>query len=91
MLKLIVILVLGYLIYRSLKPKALKGPPNRPSMGGRYNDRIDDVMEQDPVCGVFVARSSGVQLQNGGKTLYFCSAACRDAYLSTHPSKEGSK
>jgi uncharacterized membrane protein YraQ (UPF0718 family)/YHS domain-containing protein len=34
----------------------------------------------DPVCGMKVDRAKAVTLANGGKTLYFCSEHCRDAF-----------
>lgn len=83
MFKLLLFVAIVYFLYRSLKPKVLGGAPGRASMDGRSGPGIDDVMERDPVCGVFVARGSGVRLVHGGKTLYFCGVACRDAYLSS--------
>lgn len=39
-------------------------------------------MERDPICGTFVVPERAVALTDGGATVYFCSAACRDAYRS---------
>jgi hypothetical protein len=37
-------------------------------------------MQRDPVCGTFVVPRDALTLANGKERLYFCSAACRDAY-----------
>ena len=37
-------------------------------------------LKKDPVCGTFVATSSSVKKTVGGKTVHFCSEACRDQY-----------
>jgi YHS domain-containing protein len=37
-------------------------------------------LQKDPVCGAYVAPSAAVQKTSGGKTYYFCSAACRDKF-----------
>jgi hypothetical protein len=37
-------------------------------------------MERDPVCGTFVVPQKALTLSDGHDRLYFCSAACRDAY-----------
>jgi len=37
---------------------------------------------RDPVCGVHVAEVRAIPLREGGELLHFCSATCRDEYLS---------
>jgi YHS domain-containing protein len=37
---------------------------------------------RDPVCGVHVAEARALPLQTGTEIVHFCSAACRDRYLS---------
>jgi uncharacterized membrane protein YraQ (UPF0718 family)/YHS domain-containing protein len=36
----------------------------------------------DPVCGMTVDRDKAVTLERGGRTLYFCSEHCRDAFAA---------
>lgn len=38
------------------------------------------VLKKDPVCGTYVAASTGITHQTHGETLYFCSKECRDKY-----------
>jgi YHS domain-containing protein len=37
-------------------------------------------MARDPVCGTFVVPDRAVSVLVGRERVYFCSAACRDAY-----------
>jgi YHS domain-containing protein len=37
-------------------------------------------MVRDPVCGTFVVPDRALSLSVGREELFFCSAACRDAY-----------
>jgi hypothetical protein len=37
-------------------------------------------MARDPVCGTFVLPGRALALGDGDRRVYFCSAACRDAY-----------
>jgi uncharacterized protein len=43
----------------------------------------------DPQCGMTVDRAKALRVAHGGRTLFFCSAACRDAYLARTPRPEG--
>ena len=36
----------------------------------------------DPVCGMTVDRAKAVTLEDGGRTVYFCSEHCRHAYAA---------
>jgi YHS domain-containing protein len=38
----------------------------------------------DPVCGMTVDRGRAVTLDDGGRTVYFCSDHCRHAYAAGH-------
>jgi YHS domain-containing protein len=42
-----------------------------------------EALKKDPVCGTYLAASSGVQKTMGGVTYYFCSAECRDKFKKT--------
>jgi uncharacterized membrane protein YraQ (UPF0718 family)/YHS domain-containing protein len=39
----------------------------------------------DPECGMKVDRDSSLRVQAGGRTFYFCSAACRGAFQASDP------
>ncbi len=61
-------------------------PPRRRS---RTPDR-GVPMVRDPVCGTFVVPSSALALAEGGRSLYFCSERCRQAYKSGQTTRAGS-
>lgn len=37
-------------------------------------------LKQDPVCGTYVATTTDFRKSVDGRTVYFCSAACREKY-----------
>ena len=78
MLKVLIILGGIYFIYRHFKAKMLDGMDGGPSSQG---GQADDVMVQDPECGVYFPLREGVPAKVNGQTVHFCSAACRDAYV----------
>jgi YHS domain-containing protein len=50
--------------------------------GGRRRTAVPAAgkLIRDPVCGVYVHEAASIKLAEGGQTLHFCSAACRDRY-----------
>lgn len=83
-MKLLLLIAIVYLAYRAGKTwitKRLQQAAQQAQTGGT----IDDVMVQDPVCGIHFPRREGVALQHGGKTLLFCSTACRDRFIKDNP------
>ena len=46
------------------------------------NDAITRKLVRDPVCGMHIAEVLALPLRQNGELLYFCSAACRDNYVS---------
>ena len=48
----------------------------------RPGDEAAEKLLRDPICGMHVAKGLAVPLREGTEILYFCSAACRDRYLS---------
>jgi hypothetical protein len=83
MIRIIILLVLGYLVYRLTK-RWVRGKMISGRMNGRTVDRIDDVMVKDPQCGAYFPKRDGVALKSGGRDLLFCSTKCRDSYIAAH-------
>ena len=79
-MKLLLLIIVAYLAYRAVKSWVLRNL-QVPGQGGSLNPQIDDVMVKDPVCGVYFPQREGVELQDGGQRLIFCSKACRDRYV----------
>jgi YHS domain-containing protein len=47
--------------------------------------RAGGVLHKDPVCGTYVSSDSGIARTIDGRTVYFCSAECRDKYRAERP------
>lgn len=76
LLLLALLIYLGYVFCRAFfraLPGRRPGPPPAKTRGG-------EEMVRDPRCGTFVPRGDALTKTVGGKTHYFCSRECRDAY-----------
>lgn len=82
MLKTIVLIAIGYIGFRLLKSWIVKHITFSQTGSNQPPGEIDDIMIQDPVCMVYFPKRSGVQLNQNGKDLYFCSPECRQRYIS---------
>ena len=82
MIKFLILLAVGYLLYRSMKTWMF--PPSGPkkNVSSRTGTQIDDVMIKDPLCEAYFPRRKAVHLKLNGNDLYFCSTACRDKYMA---------
>ena len=79
-MKLLLIIVFVYLAYRAGKAW-IKRTLQSVAQGNHARPSIDDVMEKDPVCGIYFPRREGVELRHGGTRYLFCSTSCRDRFL----------
>jgi YHS domain-containing protein len=90
MIKLIIYLGLGYLLYRAIRSLIFaKSPPPR-TAGPQNVGQIDDIMVKDPYCETHIPKKDSVHLKIGGEDLYFCSSECRDKYLA-RPSTDNTR
>jgi YHS domain-containing protein len=46
------------------------------------SDAVSQKLVRDPVCGMHIAEGRSLPVKQGSETLHFCSAECRDKYLS---------
>ena len=46
------------------------------------NDAVSQKLVRDAVCGMHVAEGLALTVKKGGGVLYFCSAECRDKFVS---------
>lgn len=81
-MRLLIYIVCGFVIYRVLKlwlrqsaKRHVRDTDSRPL-------QADDVMIQDPHCGIYFARRDGVSLTFKAQTLYFCSESCKEKFLT---------
>jgi uncharacterized protein len=82
LIRLLIYIALGIVLYRAAKSLFGQSQNRGRSGGGGVGEPVDDVMIQDPQCGVYFPQSRAVVLHKGGQTLYFCSEECRDRYLA---------
>ncbi|MFP3869808.1 MAG: transcriptional regulator [Syntrophobacteria bacterium] len=87
MIRLLVFIFLGFILYKLLRPliRSLAGPDRSREAPGTAE------LVQDPQCGAYLLPSQGVSARLGGKTYYFCSERCRDRYLLEHSERKGEK
>jgi len=83
-MKLLVLLVVGYFCYRAMKKWMMPASPSRENVSSNIAGEIDDVMIQDPICGVYFPKRNGVSLQVKGEEYYFCSQECKTEFIHTH-------
>lgn len=83
MIRLAFYAILIYVGYRFLK--SLGGGLLRPeSPPERDGAAAEAELIKDPQCGAYFLKEMGVAAKVHGKSVFFCSAACRDAYLRNH-------
>jgi YHS domain-containing protein len=82
MIRIIVLIAVGYIGFRLLKSWIVRNITISQSGTNQPPGEIDDIMIQDPVCQVYFPKRSGVHLHQNGKDLYFCSPECRQRYIS---------
>ena len=88
MIKFIILAVVGYVFYRALKSWMFPDPNAPKTVADKRIGKIDDVMIKDPFCEAYFPRRNAVHLNYGGKDLYFCSAACKDKYVTAQSEDE---
>jgi hypothetical protein len=52
--------------------------------GPRGVPRFEGAMVRDRICSTFLPRSRALLVQDGGEEHFFCSEACRTAFLARH-------
>jgi hypothetical protein len=82
MIKLLIIVGVGYLLYRSMKSWMFPDNTSQKNASGKTSGAIDDVMIKDPYCQAYFPRRDAVHLSFHGSDLYFCSKGCRDKYIA---------
>lgn len=82
LVRLLLWLIVGFLVYTAFQmlKQALLKPPAPPA---EKSPQGED-MAQDPQCGVYLPKSDAIKTQRDGKTMYFCSAECRDKHLKSN-------
>ena len=76
----IVVPLMLLLLVRSLLRSLFSSFQSATKVEDRRQSQSGCELKKDPVCGTYVAASTGITRQIQGQTLYFCSAECRDKY-----------
>jgi YHS domain-containing protein len=86
-LRLIIIAILFYILYRLLtgSKKKLKKSSQAGSSG---SGAVQDVLVEDPVCHTYVPRGQAVQLHHDHQMYYFCSNKCCEIFLKEKGAEE---
>lgn len=86
-MRLLIILALIYLAYRTLRAKLFPNGIPRTNLDPGTSGTIEDVMVKDPFCGVYFSKRNGVRLTRNGEDMHFCSEACRDKFVGSENAK----
>jgi YHS domain-containing protein len=58
-------------------------PPNQARKPTGAAVPLTGELKRDPVCGTYIATSTSLKHVAGAETVYFCSAACREKFLTS--------
>lgn len=84
MIKFLILFVVGYLLYRSMKTWMFPDARQKKNVSNKAGGQIDDVMIKDPFCEAYFPQRNAVNLEINGNVYYFCSKACRDKFVARH-------
>ena len=82
MIKILIIVAVGYLLYRSMRSWMFPDSKSLKKGSGKTAAEIDDVMIKDPYCRAYFPRRDAVHLNFRGSDLYFCSKRCREKFIA---------
>ncbi|KPK27861.1 MAG: hypothetical protein AMJ61_04380 [Desulfobacterales bacterium SG8_35_2] len=80
-LRLLLISVLLYILYRLIIGPRKKGIQGRKQSAAASNESVQDVLVEDPVCHTFIPKGQAVQLHHDKQMYYFCSNTCCEMFL----------
>ncbi|WP_457576938.1 TRASH domain protein [Desulfomarina sp.] len=80
-IRILILAILVYIAYRLIfGAGTTAGSGREPEKTERKEMPVDDVLEEDPICGKLVPRKQAVRYHRGEKTVYFCSEECCGKY-----------
>jgi hypothetical protein len=82
--RLVVLLLVIRMVLRVIANARQSPRPEAPPRGGAAPERLGGALVRDPHCGTYVPKVRAFAVGSGESTLYFCSAACRDAFAVAH-------
>jgi YHS domain-containing protein len=89
MLKWIILIVAGYLLFRLVTGDKKKKMADKQKQ--QENLAATGEMVRDPLCGTFVNKDCDIRVREGEKVHCFCSYDCREKYLKQIQGEEPSQ
>lgn len=79
MLKIIILVVVGFILFKLLTGDQKK----KKDQVTKEHEKMaaSGVMVKDPICGTYVDKDTDIRVKKKGDVLCFCSYDCRDKYL----------
>ena len=87
-LRLVIIGVLLYIIYRLLTGPKKKREEVQEKGPASSEGAVQDVLAEDPVCHTYIPKGQAVQLHHDEKMYYFCSNKCCEMFLKQKGAEE---
>jgi len=87
MLKLIIFIAAGFLLYKLIMGDQKKKMDQKKHQTEEMADSGE--MVKDPVCGTYVSSDSDIRVKQGDTVYRFCSYECRDAFLEKQEGSGG--
>jgi uncharacterized protein len=81
----LVIMLILRIALRLLMPTQMRGGAGRRADPEKL-ERVGGALVRDPHCGTYVPQARALKVGLGANVQYFCSAACRDAFVAAHNS-----
>ncbi|WP_457571259.1 transcriptional regulator [Desulfovulcanus sp.] len=79
MIKLLIFIVAGYLLYKLLTNDRKKKREMQEKK--KENLATGGEMVKDPICGTYVPKNGDIRVRQGDQVHCFCSYECRDKFL----------
>lgn len=76
-LRIVILAILFYLLYRLLTGGKKKSPSNY-----RGSLPAQDVLVEDPVCHTYIPKKQAVSVKKDGAEHFFCSNECLDKFIA---------
>jgi YHS domain-containing protein len=87
-LRLVIIAVLLFILYRLIVGPGKKRVRSKSKGGKSAGGAIQDILVEDPVCHTYIPKGQAVQLHHENNMYYFCSDKCCKEFLKQKGAEE---
>jgi len=87
-LRLVIIGILLYILYRLLTGSRRKGLRDGKHGSAASGRAVQDVLVEDPVCHTYIPKGQAIQLHHNKQMYYFCSDKCCRMFLKEKGAEE---